>query len=87
MNKNTTIKVSKKTLERLHKLAGELASKSGKRISLEEAIKRLLEEREHHKIEKSSKKENDIKIFLDFLNQKVTGAGPEDFKEYDYDDI
>ena len=83
MNNNTKIKVSKKTLERLHELAGELASKSGNRVSLEEAIKSLLEERDHYKIEKSSKKENDIKIFLDFLNQKVTGAGPEDFKEND----
>ncbi|MHA1196750.1 MAG: hypothetical protein ACTSRH_12230 [Promethearchaeota archaeon] len=87
MNNNITIKVSKKTLERLHKLAGELASKSGKRVSLEEAIKNLLEKRKHHKTEKSSKKENDIKIFLDFLSQKVVGAGPEDFKEYDYDDV
>ena len=40
-SKNTTIKVSKKTLEMLHRLAGELAKERSKRVTFEEAINYL----------------------------------------------
>lgn len=38
MSKNTTIKISKKTLERLHRIVGELTYKKGQRVILEEAV-------------------------------------------------
>ena len=87
MNKNTTIKVSKKTLEKLHKLAGAIASEKGKRITLEEAINELLEEKYNKKDEKTNSIKEDRKNFLILLNQKIPGGQPEDFKEYNYNDM
>ncbi len=87
MSKNTTIKVSKKTLEKLHKLAGELAAEIGKRVTLEQAINKLLEEKSMKNDENLSNIEDDRKAFLVILDQKFTGGRPEDYKEYDYEDI
>jgi len=87
MSKNTTIKVSKKTLENLHKLAGEIATTMGKRVTLEDAINKLLEERNKKNSEESSNINDDREAFLALLNQKITGGQPEDFKEYNYDDV
>ncbi|NVM36507.1 MAG: hypothetical protein HWN81_13000 [Candidatus Lokiarchaeota archaeon] len=87
MSKNTTIKVSKKTLEKLHKVAGELAAEMGKRVTLEEAINKLLEEKTKKNDESISNVEDDRKAFLALLDQKFTGGQPEDFKEYNYEDI
>ncbi len=87
MSKNTTIKVSKKTLEKLHKLAGELASEMGKRVTLEVAINKLLEENYKKYNQNLPNIEDDRKTFLAILDQKITGGKPEDYKEYDYEDI
>lgn len=87
MSKNTTIKVSKKTLEKLHKLAGEMATAMGKRVTLEEAIIKLLEEKNKMNDEDLANIEDDRKSFLAILDQKISGGQPEDFKEYDYEDI
>lgn len=90
MGKFTTIKVSKKTLKKLHKLAGELAQKRGERVTLEEAIIEILIE---HKNRKNSNKKDTQRIkkdresLLSLLSTKVDGAGPEDFLEYDFKDI
>ena len=90
MSKNTTIKVSEKTLEKLHRLAGELAKERGKRVTLEKAINYLLEERQKDTNKNSSKNlklKQDRKKFLELLEETIEGAGPDDFKEYDFDDI
>ncbi len=88
MSKTTTIKVSKSTLERLHRLVGELAKQRGKRITLEEAIIHMLEKNELlDKKTEQAEIEKDRKSFLSLIEQKFFGAKPEDFKEYDYDDI
>ena len=87
MSKNTTIKVSKKTLESLHKLAGEMATTMGKRVTLEDAINKLLEERKKKNNEESSNIDDDREAFLALLDQKITGGQPEDFKEYNYEDV
>jgi hypothetical protein len=90
MSKNTTIKVSKKTLEKLHRLAGELAKERSKRVTLEEAINYLLEEKQNAlyiNSSKSIKLRQDRKKFLELLEETVEGAGPDDFKEYDFEDI
>jgi len=87
MSKNTTIKVSRKTLKTLHKLAGEMAAAMGKRVTLEEAINKLLEEKYKTKDEDLTNIEDDREVFLAILDQKISGGQPEDFKEYDYEDI
>ena len=90
MSKHTTIKVSKKTLEKLHRLAGALAKENGRRVTLEGAIIQLLEEKErniNNYSQDSLLLEEDRKSFLVLLKKKVHGAGPEDFKEYNYEDI
>ena len=87
MSKITTIKVSKKTLEKLHKLAGKMASEMGKRVTLEEAINKLLEEKYGGTDEKLIDIEEDRKAFLKLLDQKITGGQPEDYKEYDFEDM
>lgn len=87
MSKNTTIKVSKTTLKRLHKLAGEMATIMGKRVTLEDAINKLLEERKKTNDKYSTKIEDDREAFLAILDQKIAGGQPEDFKEYNFEDI
>lgn len=87
MSKNTTVKVSKKTLESLHKLAGEMATTMGKRVTLEDAINKLLEERNKENNEESSNIDDDREAFLALLDQKIAGGQPEDFKEYNYEDV
>ena len=87
MSKNTTVKVSKKTLEKLHKLAGEMATVMGKRVTLEEAINKLLKDNNKINDVDLAKIEDDRKAFLAILDQKISGGQPEDFKEYDYEDL
>lgn len=90
MSKNTTIKVTRKTLESLHRVVGELAKKRGTRVTLEDAIVYLLKKKKSIEAKSSpflSEVEKDRKNFLMILEQKFPGAQPEDFKEYNYDDI
>jgi len=88
MSKNTTMKISKKTLKRLHKLAGEMAAEKGRRVTLEEALLALLEEKERKKNEMKSHEDiKDRKELISLLEMKIEGAGPEDFKEYDFNDL
>jgi len=88
MSKNTTMKISKKTLKRLHKLAGEIAAEKGKRVTLEEALLVLLEENEMKKNKMKLHKTNeDREELLSLLEMKIEGAGPGDYKEYDFNDL
>ena len=88
MSKNTTMKLSKETLEKLHRLAGEIATKKGRRVTLEEALIQLMEENEKNKAKQNSTKNlDDRKEFLTLLDQKFSGGRPEDYKEYNYDDV
>ncbi|MHA1334903.1 MAG: hypothetical protein ACTSPW_04030 [Promethearchaeota archaeon] len=89
MSKNTTIKVSKRTLKRLHQFAGELTQQRGRRVTLEEAIIQLLEQKDKlsSNISRELKIDEDRKAFIALLDEVFEGAGPEDFKEYDYKDI
>ena len=89
MNNITTIKVTKSTLERLHRVVGELTKQKGKRITLEDAIVHLLEKNEL-KEEGSSIKddiEKDRKTFIKLIEKGFFGGSPEDYKEYDFEDI
>jgi hypothetical protein len=87
MGKYTTIKVSKETLRRLHKLVGELTQQRGERVSLEDAIIKILNEHNREK-EINGKREEEIEKdreqLISLLQKKVEGAGPEDYLEYDF---
>jgi hypothetical protein len=77
LNRNTTIKVTRKILESLHRLAGELAKKLGKRVTLEDAIVYLLKKNESIEVKSSSflsEVEKDRKIFLMILERKFSGG-------------
>jgi len=90
MSKNPIIKVTRKTLEILHRVVRELAKKRGKRVTLEDAIVHLLKKNESTEVKSSpflSEVEKDRKNFLMILERKFSGAQPKDFKEYDYNDI
>jgi len=90
MSKNTIIKVTRKTLESLYRVVGELAKKRGKRVTLEDAIVHLLKKNESLEENSSSflsEVGEDRKNFLMLLEHKFSGAQPEDFKEYDYNNI
>ncbi len=84
----STVKVSKKTLKKLHQLVGKLTIKFGRRVSLEEAIKYLFEKENLMKNQdnQSLKREKDKIAFLDLLNQKFDGILQEDYQEYDFED-
>ena len=90
MTEYYSIKVSKKTLKKLHKFVGKLKQLKGERISMEDAINYLLsgykkyEDRSPEFVEKVNK---DRKQFLKILQQGIKGAGPEDYKEYDFEDV
>ncbi len=90
MTEYSTIKVTKKTLQKLHKFVGKLKQLKGERISMEDAINYLLSE--NKKYEKRSpefieKLNKDREQFLKILQQGIKGAGPEDYKEYGFEDI
>jgi hypothetical protein len=89
MNDITTIKVSKSTLERLHRIVGELTKQKGKRITLEDAIVHLLEKNELKEEGSSIKNdiEKDRKAFIKLIEKGFFGGSPEDYKEYDFEDI
>ena len=88
MSKNTTMKLSKDTLKKLHKFAGEIAAEKGKRVTLEEALLVLLKEKEMKEKERKLHEANeDRKELLSLLDMEIEGAGPADFKEYDFNDL
>ncbi|MHA1371574.1 MAG: hypothetical protein ACTSRA_17875 [Promethearchaeota archaeon] len=82
------MKVSKETLKRLHKVVGEITAEKGESVTLEDALVLLLDENEKRKKKESfSKIEEDRRAFLSLLDQKFQDGGPEDYKEYNYEDI
>ncbi|MFW5895237.1 MAG: hypothetical protein ACOCT9_00685 [archaeon] len=90
MNEYTTIKVSKRTLRRLHEIVGELTKQRGRRITIEDAIIQLLDNRNDYKLKNDDnnlKSSNDRREFIKMLEESFDGAGPKDFREYDYEDI
>ena len=77
----STVKVSKKTLKKLHQLVGKLTIKYGRRVSLEEAIKYLFEKenllktQDNQSIEAAQSREDGAVV----LNTKFDGIAPDDF--------
>lgn len=90
MGKYITIKISKETLKRLQNLVGELTQQKGQSVSLEEAIIEILDEYNRDKEvfgKRAEDREKDRQQLLSLMQQRVEGAGPEDFLEYDYEDV
>ncbi len=88
MEKDTTIRVSRKNLERLRRIAALIGFDRGKKTNLNDALTDILDkfERESEKNPREKKKDQDRKKLLELLNQPIEGAGPEDYKELEYDD-
>jgi hypothetical protein len=89
MNQITSIKVSHETLQRLHRVAGELKVKQGRKVSLEDAINFLWEQNEKNKSDLTRDDgsiKRDREKFLAILAQPIPGS-PEDYEAYDFDDI
>jgi hypothetical protein len=86
----TTMKVSKQTIERLHKVMGQLAIKAGGRITLNDAIDTLLDAHElslNGSDNFEARLNKDRETFLSLLDNPFPGLEPGDLKEYDFDDV
>jgi len=88
MEKDSTIRVSRKNLERLRRIATLISLNSSQRTNLNDALTTLLDKFEHQSNEFSleGKKNEDRKKFLALLNLPIEGAGLDDYKELEYDD-
>ncbi len=85
----TTIKVSRQTIERLHKVIGRLTISSGGRITLNDAIDTLLDAHElslDHSDDFENGLKKDREAFISLLDDPFHGLEPGDLKEYDFDD-
>jgi len=80
------VKISKKTLKQLLQLKGKLTIKYRREVSIEDAIKYLLEKENltKSKDNQSMKVKQDKVSFLDLLNQKFNGISLEDYQEYNF---
>ena len=80
----TTIRVKKTTLARLSAIVAELSAKFRRRISYDEAINYLINiYNSKRKLELDEATQELIKM----IRISFPGAGPEDFREYDYGDL
>jgi hypothetical protein len=90
MEKFTSVKITQGTLKKLHMMASKLSIVKGKRLNLDETIDSLIEIADKtdstNNLEKRET-ERDRKEFLKMLNHKIKGAGPDDYKSYDFEDI
>ncbi|MGQ9722197.1 MAG: hypothetical protein ACUVXA_12850 [Candidatus Jordarchaeum sp.] len=86
----TTIKIRKETARRLAKLVGKLTSERERKISYDELINYLIDIAAEGEVS-PRKKQRELSYatrkLLEMMEYPVTGAGPEDFREYDYSDV
>ena len=90
MEKQTSVKISAKTLKKLHLLASKLSIIRGKRLNLNETIDTMVEITEKSPFlteQDNAQIEEDRKRLLHLIQQKMKGAGPEDYASYDFDDL
>jgi len=89
-NNMTTIKVSRQTIERLHKVIGRLTISAGGRVTLNDAIDTLLDAHElslEHSDDFETSLKKDREAFISILDDPFHGLEPGDLKEYDFDDV
>ena len=82
---STTIKIKRKTLVELTKIAGELTMLLGRRLSYDEVIQYLIKKYHEDKVREQSDKAT--KLLLSMIEKPVECGGPEDFREYEYEGI
>lgn len=90
MEKFSSVKVSQTTLKKLHNMASKLSLIFGKRLNLDETIDSIIDIADKSaqvaKLEKEEIEKDRIE-FLELLNKKIKGAGPEDYIPYDFNDV
>ena len=70
--------------------ASKLSLLKGKRLNLNETIDSIIDIAEKASLKSDIEKnelDQDRKEFLNILKHKIKGAGPEDYKPYDFEDI
>jgi len=81
----TTIRVKKRTLARLSGVVVELSARLRRRVTYDEAINYLINV---HNSKKSAQVLDKATLrLIEMIKKSFPGAGPEDFREYDYDDL
>lgn len=86
--RNLTIKIKEITQKKLKDLKIELMQTNSKNFTYDEIIKYLIQFFEKHKqIEQKANIKLAKNVIFNFLDNPFEIAGPEVFKEYNYDDI
>ncbi|MEX0569272.1 MAG: hypothetical protein Q6363_009000 [Candidatus Njordarchaeota archaeon] len=81
----TTVRVRKGTLNKLSLIVGELSVRLGRKVTYDEAINYLIN---IYKSKRSRRAlDNSTIKLIKLIKKPFPGAGPEDFREYDYDDL
>ena len=86
----TTVKVSRKTIERMHQVLGSITEKERRHVTLEDVIVHLLDfhEASDEDFEKNrDKMQKDREAFLALLKTTFVGIEQADYKDFDFDDI
>lgn len=83
----STIKVKKETLLKLTRLAGRLTEKTGKRMTYDDVIRFLISQFESKELGKDIEVDETTQKLLSCIDKSFPGAGPEDFREYEYEDL
>jgi len=88
MEKGSTLRVSRKNLERLRRIAALISFNNSQKTNLNDALTTLLDkfDRQSYDLSREETKKEDRKKFLTLLDQPIEGAGPDDYKELEYDD-
>ncbi|MEX2724098.1 MAG: hypothetical protein Q6366_006160 [Candidatus Freyarchaeota archaeon] len=86
----TTIKIRKETARRLAKLVGKLTSERERKVSYDDLINHLIDVASGEEVS-PKKRQKELSYatrkLLEMMEHPVVGAGPEDFREYDYSNI
>ena len=84
----TTIKIRKETARKLARLLGELTSKYERRVSYDDVINHLLDIASRKEVSVRRKDlSSATRKLLEMIDQPFEEAGPEDYREYGYEDI
>ncbi len=82
----STIKVKKGTLLKLTKLVGYLTEKTGRRMTYDDVLQYLISRFEGEEQIRDQGIDEATQRLLSRIEKSFPGAGPEDFKEYEYED-
>ncbi|MHA1721958.1 MAG: hypothetical protein ACTSXW_02675 [Candidatus Baldrarchaeia archaeon] len=83
----STIKVKRETLLKLTRLAGRLTEKTGKRMTYDDVIRFLISQFESKELGKDIGVDETTQKLLSYIDKSFPGAGSEDFREYEYEDL